>query len=151
VHPDQVTTRPNVPFKDYPGLWDDVGVSLVPLEDVAFNHGKSWLKSLESCASGVPYIVSAGFTEQDALIAEGTCGRTARSDRPREWLDHLDQLRDPHVRREEGRRNRLVAEANDVSKRWLEWLAVIEDVAGKVPRGTSSAQPNVQPVDAVPQ
>ena len=127
---DQVVWRPNVPFVEYPGLWDDVGVSLVPLEDCPFNRAKSWLKSLESCAAGVPYVVSAGFPEQLALIEQGTMGWVVRNDRPKEWTRVLDNLRDPDVRRAQGRVNRTVALANDIRVRWIEWLAVFEEVAG---------------------
>jgi hypothetical protein len=126
IDPSLVDEAPNVPFVDYPHLWDRVGVSLVPLEPVAFNRGKSWLKSLESCAVGVPYIVSAGFTEQDALIEEGSRGRTWS--KPRELLDHLDALMDPVVRRSEGADNRRVAERNDVRLRFVEWLAVFDQL-----------------------
>ena len=138
---DQVTTLPNMPFAQYPGLWSGVGVSLVPLENVAFNRAKSWLKSLESCAAGVPYIVSDRFAEQQALIDEGTAGRVARNDKPGQWLAHLDELMDPDLRREEGRRNRAVAVANDITTRWVEWLAVIRDVVATAPLTLSTTAP----------
>ena len=128
IDPSLIDERPNVPFVDYPWLWENVGVSLVPLEPVAFNRGKSWLKSLESCAAGVPHVVSAGFVEQDALIDEGSAGRTWA--KGRELLDHLDDLQDPDVRRREGAQNRLVAERNDVRVRFVEWLAVFDQLIG---------------------
>lgn len=127
---DQVTTRPNVAFRNYPTLWHRVGVSLIPLEDCDFNHAKSWLKGLESCAAGVPMIVSAGFAEYEALAAEGAFIRFARSDRPREWLGWLEELSDDVVRRHVGVINRAVAERHSMANRWLEWKAVLEDVAG---------------------
>ena len=112
VRPDQLTTRPNVMFSRYPSLWEPVGVSLVPMEDVAFNRAKSWLKGLESCAAGVPVIASS-MPEYEALAADGAAIRFAR--RPKDWTRHLTELLDPGLRREEGRRNRLVAERNDVA------------------------------------
>jgi hypothetical protein len=136
---DQVETRPHVPFINYPALWDRVGVSLVPLENHSFNRSKSWLKGLESCAAGVPFICSwlpdpsihRGFPEYEALIAEGARGRTFRNDRPTELLDHLDDLNDPVVRRREGAINREVALRNDVRVRWVEWANVLAEVVGR--------------------
>ena len=109
------------PIGEYPTLWGPVGISLIPLEHVAFNEAKSWLKQLESCAVGVPYIVSAGFHEQELLIDEGTAGREARNGKPSDWLDHMYDLLDPEVRRKEGAINRQVAERHDIRDRWTEW------------------------------
>ena len=105
----------------YPNMWAPLNVSLIPLERVAFNQAKSWLKQLESCASGLPYIVSAGFLEQDLLLAEGTAGRVARNGQPKDWRRHLEELLDPEVRRAEGAINRKVAEKHDISIKWQDW------------------------------
>ncbi len=115
---------PLCPIWEYPRLWEPVGISLIPLEQCAFNHAKSWLKGLESCAAGVPYIVSAKFPEQELLIDEGTAGREARNDKPQQWIDHLYDLLDPEVRREEGAINRSIAEKHDIQDRWVDWDAV---------------------------
>jgi hypothetical protein len=130
LDPDQVVTRPNVPFARYPWLWENVGVSLIPLEDCPFNRAKSWLKGLESCAAGVPFIVSAGFPEYEALEDEGALFIEARSSHPGTWLAALDEFMNSDVRRRAGAINREVAERNDIRVRWLEWKAVLEDVAG---------------------
>ena len=111
---------------EYPNLWAPVGVMLVPLERCRFNEAKSFLKSLEACATGVPYIVSAGFPEQQILIDEGSAGRVARNDKPRQWIDNLWELMDPDVRREEGKINRAVAEKHDIADRWVDWARVYE-------------------------
>ena len=112
----------------YPGLWEPVAISLIPLERVAFNQAKSYLKSLESCAKGVPYIVSAGFPEQQILIDEGSAGRVAKNEKPRQWLDHLYDLLDPEVRREEGAINRKIAEQHDIKDRWTDWDEVYKQL-----------------------
>ena len=113
---------------EYPRMWDPVGISLVPLERCAFNESKSFLKSLESCAKGVPYIVSAGFPEQQILIDEGSAGRVAKNEKPRQWLDHLYDLLDPEVRREEGAINRKIAEQHDIKDRWTDWDEVYKQL-----------------------
>ena len=113
---------------EYPRLWAPLNISLIPLEKVAFNQSKSWLKQLESCASGLPYIVSAGFHEQDLLISEGTAGRTAKNEKPQQWIDHLTDLLDPMVRRAEGAINRKVAEQHDISLKWVDWDAAYKAI-----------------------
>ena len=133
LDPDQVVTAPNVPLIEYPGLWHRVGVSLIPLEDCAFNRAKSWLKGLESCAAGVPIIVSAGFSEYEALRdEEGAAILVARSDKPRQWLECLEMCESDEARRTASRINLAVARRNDISRRWAEWLAVLNDVAGGI-------------------
>jgi len=113
---------------EYQKLWQPVGISLVPLERCRFNESKSYLKSLESCCAGVPYIVSAGFPEQQILIDEGSAGRIARNDKPNQWIDNLYELLDPEVRREEGKINRAFAEKHDITERWIDWHNVYEQV-----------------------
>lgn len=117
----QCLAAPLVPIWQYPQLWKPINISLIPLERVPFNFGKSWLKSLESCAAGVPYIVSAKVPEQELLINEGTAGRQARNDKPSQWIDHLYDLLDPDVRAEEGKINRSVAERHHIGDKWVDW------------------------------
>ncbi len=119
---------PICPIAEYPQLWAPVGISLIPLEKVYFNQAKSWLKQLESCAAGVPYIVSAGFYEQDLLRNEGTAGRVARNDKPSQWRAHLADLLDPDLRREEGRINRSIAEQHDIRAKWADWDAAYKEI-----------------------
>lgn len=123
-------TLPLCHIADYPRLWDPIGVALIPLERVRFNEAKSWLKSLEACAAGVPYIVSAGFPEQGLLISEGTAGRQARNEKPSDWLTHLEELLDPEVRRIDGKTNRSIAENHDIKQRWADWDDVFRCVIG---------------------
>ena len=122
-------TAPLAPVSEYQRLWAPINVSLIPLEKVAFNQAKSWLKQLESCACGVPYIVSAGFEEQDLLIGEGTAGRVARNNKPSEWRMHLEDLLDPETRRAEGAINRKIAESHDIRLRWTEWDTIYRQIA----------------------
>ena len=112
----------------YPNLWKPINISLIPLENVYFNHAKSWLKQLESCAAGIPYIVSAKFPEQRLLIDEGTAGREARNDKPQQWIGHLYDLMDPDLRREEGKINRAVAEAHDIRIKWTDWRDAYSEI-----------------------
>lgn len=117
----QCAVAPLCHIAEYQRLWAPINLSLVPLERVPFNDAKSWLKQLESCAAGVPYIVSAGFHEQDLLLAEGTAGRRAKNNKPAEWRAHLEALLDPEVRRTEGAINRKVAERHHIGDLWTQW------------------------------
>lgn len=117
----QCAAAPLTHIANYPELWGPVAIMLIPLERCRFNEAKSYLKGLEACAAGVPYIVSAGFPEHQILIDEGSAGRVARNDKPSSWIRHLEELLDPDVRREEGKINRTIAEAHDITDRWKDW------------------------------
>ncbi len=117
----EVATAPLSHIAEYVKLWLPVMVSLIPLERCAFNESKSYLKALESCAAGVPYVVSSGFPEQRLLIDEGSAGRQARNDKPSSWRRHWEELLDPDVRAEEGKINRTIAEQHDITDRWVDW------------------------------
>ena len=123
----QCLTSPLVHISQYPSLWETINLALIPLERCRFNEAKSYLKSLEASACGLPYIVSAGLPEQHILIDEGGAGREAKNERPQSWRDHLEDLLDPDVRRSEGRRNRAVAELHDIRHRWVDWHNVFSE------------------------
>ena len=120
-----VATLPLCPITEYPQLWEHVSIALVPLEDCSFNRAKSWLKSLEASAAGVPYI-STDLPEQRKFVEDGGAGRLAK--KPWEWKRHLMELQDPGVRREEGRKNRLHAQQHDISLRWHQWDNVFKEI-----------------------
>lgn len=111
---DQVRATPVQKFSLYPALWGHVGVAVIPLTDTPFNRAKSWLKGLEASACGLPFIASR-LPEYELL----GCGRLAK--RRGEWLDHLYELRDPDLRREEGARNRKRAEELSIERQWPQW------------------------------
>ena len=117
----KVATAPLTHIANYTSLWLPVMVSLIPLERCAFNESKSYLKALESCAAGVPYVVSSGFPEQRILIEEGGAGRMARNEKPSDWRRHWEELLDPEVRAEEGKINRSIAERHDITERVQDW------------------------------
>ena len=121
-------TAPLTHIAEYPRLWAPLNISLIPLEKVAFNQAKSWLKQLESCAAGIPYIVSHGFHEQDLLLSEGTAGRVAKNEKPQQWYDHMSDLLDPELRRKEGAINRTVAEKHDIKDRWRDWDNAYQEI-----------------------
>lgn len=122
----QVAWNPIQQLNQYVPLWAPLTVSLIPIELNRFGRSKSWLKGLESSASGLPFIASA--TPEYRKLNEQGAGRIAKNERPSDWISALEELLDPAVRKAEGERNRKVAEANDISQRWSDWAHVIEEV-----------------------
>lgn len=82
------------PILGYPKMFEKIDIGIVPLNDVPFNHAKSYIKGLEYAAAGVPFVASA--TPEYSILAKGGVGRVAES--PEDWERHLSELADPKVR-----------------------------------------------------
>lgn len=119
-----VYTTPLCHIAEYPKLWDPMNLALVPLERCAFNKGKSWLKGLEASACGIPFIYSSHMPEYDLLGA----GVKADNARPKTWRAALDDMLDPDYRREEGVRNRAIAEQHDIREGWRQWHDIFNEL-----------------------
>lgn len=109
--PELVSTLPMASPQDYPNLLRfDVG--LVPLTDMPFNRAKSAIKGLEYSAAGIPFVASK-LDAYEQLQQEHGVGRLAR--KPTQWIRHLNELRDPEVRKREGELAVEQVKACDVS------------------------------------
>lgn len=106
-----------VPPTEYPENVGGFDIGIVPLNDVPFNHAKSWIKGLEYAAAGIPF-VAFRTREYEALDA-GLLAST-----PDEWVAALDALRDPDRRRTEQRRGLKAAQDHSIHARWREWEMV---------------------------
>jgi glycosyltransferase involved in cell wall biosynthesis len=102
----RVTTIPMSLVKDYPNILKPIHVGLVPLARNDFNEAKSYLKGLEYAAAGIPFVATP--TEEYRILAEAGVGRLAET--PDEWRDHVIELLDPDVRRDEAARQRAIVE-----------------------------------------
>lgn len=120
----QVYSRPICELKDYPELWKNLNISLVPLEDNSFNRSKSYLKALESCCAAIPFIAS-DLPEQ-RVLGDGRIGRFAKT--PNQWREHLEALTDPQVRYEEGLANYERAKELSIQNMWVQWDAVFKEL-----------------------
>lgn len=109
---------------EYPSLWQPINLALVPLEQHPFNVRKSHLKGLEASACGIPYIYSSKMPEYDAFGG----GIRADNSRPKTWRAALDSMLDPEARREEGTRNRAIAEKWDIHDKWTQWDDVFKSL-----------------------
>lgn len=101
--PDTVkfTHESRKPITQYPSLFRKIDIGIVPLNDIPFNYAKSTIKGLEYAASGVPFIAS--YSPEYSLLEMQGVGRVART--PEEWIEHLEELLDPKVRKEDAEKN----------------------------------------------
>ena len=119
---DNVTVRPGVDLPSYPRLWDPLRIALIPIEMSTFGHAKSWVKGLEACARGIPFIA----TDHPAYRELGV-GRLAK--KPRDWTRHLDELQDPDVYAKEAAACRARAQELSIGRNWQEWDVVLRAAA----------------------
>lgn len=108
----------------YPELWVPVNLALIPLENHPFNIRKSHLKGLEASACGIPFIYSSKMPEYEAFGA----GISADNSKPRSWREALESMVDPDARRQEGARNRAIAEQWSITDRWSTWAEAFKAV-----------------------
>ena len=99
-------------------LFEDIDIGIVPLNDVPFNHAKSYLKGLEYAAAMVPFVASPA-PEYEVLAQHGI-GRIART--PAQWMSHFDELLDYGMRRDEAMTNREILDEHfSIESRAREW------------------------------
>jgi hypothetical protein len=77
-----------VPIVAYPHFLAQFEIGIVPLADIPFNHGKSWLKMSELAALGVPVVASA-TPDNERLHGLGV-GLIAST--PKQWFRRLNSL-----------------------------------------------------------
>lgn len=117
-----VDTRPLCDMSGVPNLWSPISVAMIPLDDTAFNRSKSWVKGLEACAAGLPFIAS-NLPEYKELGV----GRLVRNDRPDEWVGALLDLLEPDTRIAESARNRARAETLSIQQNWQVWDSIYRE------------------------
>jgi hypothetical protein len=112
-----VKTFPLVPIYDYPYLFSKIDVGIVPLNNVAFNHAKSYIKGLEYAAAGIPFISS--YSPEYQELSDFGIGRIAKTQD--DWIYHLDELRFPAMRKDEVRQNSELLESFSMEERGKDW------------------------------
>ena len=107
-------------------MFPPLDIGLVPLNDVEFNHAKSYIKGLEYAAAGVPFICS--YSPEYQVLADAGVGRLAKT--PEEWTYHLTELLDPQMRKDEAMVNyEIVKEKFSMEVRGAEWNEVMEKIS----------------------
>lgn len=126
----QTFVRKMTSIYDYPTLFEDFNIGLVPLSHAPFNHAKSAIKGLEYAASGIPFIASCTPAYEQLTHGNGV-GLIAH--RPKHWLRHLEHLRDAQERIELGQHARKTVEAFNISHRWQDWATTYTEILHDTP------------------
>lgn len=100
----QVSTTPMLPMTQLPELYKNIDIGIVPLNNVEFNHAKSYLKGLEYAAAGIPFVAS--HTPEYQYLADSGVGRIAKTDG--EWIAHFNELMDYNMRVDESELNKEI-------------------------------------------
>jgi hypothetical protein len=118
--PDGISkTSPLTPIGSYPQLFKPIDIGIIPLNDIPFNHAKSFIKGLEYAAAGIPFVSS--YSPEYQLLADSGIGRVARNSD--EWIYHLDELRITQIRRDEIAYNLEMLKDFSMEKRGDDWDA----------------------------
>ena len=119
------THEPRRILSQYPEMFRKINIGLVPLNNLPFNYAKSTIKGLEYTAAGIPFIASWS-PEYEQLANEGV-GRVAKNQE--EWLNHLNELLDPRVRKEEIEKNyQIVKDRHSMLARSIEWDQTMQEI-----------------------
>jgi len=122
IDPRRISLSNLSPISDYPKLFGPIDIGLVTLNDVKFNHAKSFIKGLEYAAAGIPFIASP-VPEYKYLFEHGI-GRVANDDS--EWMYHLDELLNKEMREDEAEINKEKLKDFSISARGDDWDATMK-------------------------
>ncbi len=116
------------PILSYPRLFEPIDIGIIPLNDIPFNHAKSFIKGLEYVAAGIPFIAS--YSPEYQYLAEQGIGRVANS--PEEWLHHLNELIKPQMRVDEANENYSLLKDFSMDARGDDWDATMRFIKDKL-------------------
>lgn len=107
----------------WPGAVAELGIGIAPLADTRFNACKSWLKPLEMCALGVPWVASPRAEYERIARYAGLEFAGALADSPRRWYRELDRLRrSAELRAERAAAGRAAADALRLAGHAWRWM-----------------------------
>lgn len=121
IDPKMLSLMNLCPISDYPQLFGPIDIGLVPLNDIPFNHAKSFIKGLEYAAAGIPFIASP--SPEYKYLFENGIGRIAESDD--DWMYHLDELLNKELRDDEAAMNKELLRNFSMDKRGDDWDATM--------------------------
>jgi len=99
-----------VPLEQWPTALSGIGIGIAPLADTKFNRAKSWLKPLELCAAGVPWVASP----REEYVRLHKEGAGILAERSRSWYRELARLQGS-----ESLRSELSDAGRSVAARWM--------------------------------
>ena len=116
------------PIMGYPHVFKHMDIGIVPLNNIEFNHAKSFIKGLEYTAAGVPFIAS--YSPEYQYLADNGIGRIATT--PDQWMSAFDELKNLQIRRDEIAHNYELLENFTMEKRGVEWDETFRKILEKV-------------------
>lgn len=116
-----VRTMPMVPILSYPLIFQNMDIGIVPLNDIGFNHAKSFIKGLEYAAAGIPFVSS--YSPEYQYLADNGIGRIARNEK--EWVYHLTELLDVTKRKDDADENYAHLQNFSMDARGDDWDATM--------------------------
>lgn len=127
VDESRVSISPMHAPKNYARLSFEFDIGVAPLNDIPFNHAKSWIKPLEYAAAGVPFVMS-DVGEYRRLYETYGIGRlAANSD---EWINHIGELLNHPTRVKESIQNKERLAALDVRVMSKNWDSLFSSLMG---------------------
>lgn len=121
----RVTTSPMLPPQQYARTSFRFDMGIAPLSSIDFNRAKSWIKPIEYCAAGVPFVASRA-PEYVRLHETYGIGRLATT--KDEWVGHMTELKDHRLRMAEARENRMLVKELDVKVMASHWRELFESL-----------------------
>lgn len=113
---------------NYPKLFEPIDIGIVPLNNVPFNHAKSFIKGLEYVAAGVPFV--SAYSPEYQYLADYGVGRIANTQD--EWLQHLEDLLDAKTRVNEIKSNYNELEKFNMDARGDDWDTTMRVILEKI-------------------
>lgn len=128
IHPNRLRTMGMAPILSYPRLFQTIDIGIIPLNDIPFNHAKSFIKGLEYAAAGIPFVAS--YSPEYEYLAEHGIGRVAHSEE--EWIYHLSELVKPQMRLDELNENYETVKKFSMDVRGDDWDATMRFILEKI-------------------
>ena len=114
-----------VPLDGWAAAIGELGIGIAPLADSRFNRAKSWLKTLEYNAAGVPFVASP---RPEYERWQGESGGGLLVEKPKHWASALRRLvSSPSLRAELAGAGRAAAAENTIEGNAWRWAEAWHD------------------------
>lgn len=110
---------------DYPKLFNQIDVGVIPLNLIDFNEAKSNIKGLEMAAAGIPFIASP--TSEYRLLARNGIGKIAQNEQ--EWINGLNFFLDEEMRIEQVKFQLENLFQFDIKVNAWKWMEIYDSLA----------------------
>jgi hypothetical protein len=121
-------STPMAPIVQYPKILEPIDIGIIPLNDIEFNHAKSYIKGLEYAAAGIPFVTS--YSPEYQNLVDGGIGRLAKT--KSEWIYHLDELLDVRKRKDDIDENYSLLKNFSMDARGEDWDATMRFIKDNI-------------------